>query len=156
MRSAAITASEKVDDIITECQTLNAPNVNQGNSVRARVLYHSNDIVAVRHNSRREPSPYWLAILLDDVCVEVDSEKFVKNRINIQWLNLTDYALCYVRGDTCNNNSPKCIMTESHGILFEDDQFQVPAEEDIRLRFFGNKSSKHLREQGSITPTDLT
>ena len=67
MRPASITASNEVDDIVSECQTVNAPNVNPGNSVRVRVLYYSDDVVAVRHNLRREPSPYWLAILLENV-----------------------------------------------------------------------------------------
>ena len=39
MRPAAVTASEEVEDIVLECQTVNAPNVNLGNSVRVRVLY---------------------------------------------------------------------------------------------------------------------
>ncbi|CAB3981252.1 Hypothetical predicted protein [Paramuricea clavata] len=59
MRPAAVTASEEVEDIVLECQAVNAPNVNRGNSVRVRVLYRMDDVVAIIHNLRREPSPYW-------------------------------------------------------------------------------------------------
>jgi hypothetical protein len=73
MRPDAVTASEEVEDIVLECLTVNAPNVNRDNSVRVRILYRRDDVVAIRHNLRREPSLYWLAILLQDVCVEDDS-----------------------------------------------------------------------------------
>ena len=84
MRPAAVTPSNEVNVIVSECQTVNAPNINPGNSVRAKVLYRSNDVVAVRHNLRREPSPYWLAILLEDVCVEAESRRFVRDKMKIQ------------------------------------------------------------------------
>ena len=89
--------------------------------------------MAIGHNLKREPSPYWLAILLEDIYVEVGSRRFMGNNMNIRWLNQTDDPLCYVKGDTCNKNSPKCIMTDSRKILFEGDQFLVPPEENIRL-----------------------
>ena len=45
-------------------------------------------------------SPYQLAILLEDVCVEAESRRFVRDKMKIQWLNQTDDPLCYVKGDT--------------------------------------------------------
>ena len=138
MRPAAITASNEVDDIVSECQTVNAPNVNRSNSVRVRVLYRSDDVVAVRHNLRREPSPYWLTILPGNVCIEAESGSFVRNKIKIQWLNPTDDPLCYIKGDICDTNSPKCIKSGSRGILHEKDRFHVSLEEDIRLSRVAN------------------
>ena len=41
MRPAAVTPSDEVNDIVSECQTVNAPNINPGNSVRVKVLYRS-------------------------------------------------------------------------------------------------------------------
>jgi ribosomal protein S18 len=58
MRPDTVTAPEEVEEIVLECQTVNAPNVNRGNSVRVRVQYRRDDVVAIRHNLRREPSPY--------------------------------------------------------------------------------------------------
>jgi hypothetical protein len=90
MRPATVTTSEEVEDIVLECQTVNAPNVNRDNSVRVRVLYRRDDVVTIRHNLRRETSSYWLAILLEVVCVEADSGRFLRNNMSIRWLNQTE------------------------------------------------------------------
>ena len=138
MRPAAVTPSDKVNDIVSECQTVNAPNINPGNSVQVKVLYCRNDIVAVRHNLRREPSPYWLTILLEDICVQAESRWFVRDKMKIQWLTETDDPLCHVKGDVSCTNSPKCIISGSNGILYENDRFHVPPDEDIRLSCIAN------------------
>ena len=38
--------------------------------------YYTEDVVAVRHGRRRAISPFWLAVLLEDVQVEVHGGKF--------------------------------------------------------------------------------
>ena len=134
MRPAAVTPPNEVNDIVSECQTVNAPSVNPGNSVPVKVLYCSDDVVAVRHNLRREVSPYWLAILLEGyIYVEAESRRFDRDKMKIQWLNQTDNPLCYVKGDIFYTNSLKCIISGCNGILYEDDRFHVPQDEDIRL-----------------------
>ena len=137
-KPAAVTPSNEVNVIVSECQTVNAPNINPGNSVRVKVLYRSNGVVAVRHNLIREPSPYRLAILLEDVCVEAESRRFVRDKMKIQWLNQADDLLCYVKGDISYTNSLKCIISGSDGILYEDDRFHVTLDEDIRLSRIAN------------------
>ena len=44
-----------------------------------QVIYRKEDVVALRHNRRREMPPYWLAVLLEDVQVKADSRNFVRN-----------------------------------------------------------------------------
>jgi hypothetical protein len=101
-----------------------------------------------------EPSPYWLAILLEDVYVEADSGRFLRNNMSIRWLNQTEDTLCYVKGDTCDKNSPKCIMAVSRGILFQREQFLVLPEENIRLSCIangyeetGDEEQQHVEEE---------
>lgn len=154
MRPTVVTASEEVVDIVLECQTVNVPNVNRGNSVQVRILYRRDNVMAIRHNLRREPSLYWLGILQENVCVEAGSGRFMLKNMNIRWLNQTEDPLCYAKGDTCNKNSPKCIMTDSRGILFEGDQFLVPPEENIRLSRIangdeeaGDQEQQHVEEE---------
>lgn len=84
MRPAAVTPSHEVNDSVSECLIVNASNVNPGDNVRVKVLYRSNDVVAVRHNLRREPSPYWLAILLQDIYTEAESGRLVQDKMKIQ------------------------------------------------------------------------
>ncbi|CAB4023308.1 Hypothetical predicted protein, partial [Paramuricea clavata] len=81
-------------------------------------------------------SPYWLAILLEDVCVEADSGRFLRNSMSIRWLKTEDRH-CYVKG-ICDKNSPKCIMADSRRILFQREQFLVPLEENIQLSRISN------------------
>ena len=58
--------------------------------------------------------------------------------MKIQWLNQTEDPLCYVKGDVSCTNSPKCIISGSNGILYEDDRFHVPPDKDIRLSRIAN------------------
>ena len=77
MRPSVITASsEDFHDVTTACQIEDANVVLQGRTVRVQTVYHNKDVVAVRHNRRREISPFWLAILLQDVQLEVDGGNF--------------------------------------------------------------------------------
>jgi hypothetical protein len=58
--------------------------------------------------------------------------------MSIRWLKQTQDPLCYVKGDTYDKNSPKCIMADSREILFQREQFLVPPEENIRLSRIAN------------------
>jgi len=83
----------------------------RGTAVRVQSIYKKNDIVAVKHNRRRESSPFWLAVVLKDVQIEVNDGNFVRQKVSLKWLNKTNDQLPYTRGDVCNGNSPKCILT---------------------------------------------
>ena len=72
----------------------------------------------------------------------------------IQRVNQTEDPLCYVKGDTCDKNSPKCIMADSCRILFQREQFLVLPEENIRLsrianRYeeIGDEEQQHVEEE---------
>ncbi|XP_044168345.1 uncharacterized protein LOC122952543 [Acropora millepora] len=72
MRPILITASsEDCQDITAACQIVDANVTLQGRTVRVQTIHHKEDVVAVRHDRRREISPFWLAVLLEDVQVEV-------------------------------------------------------------------------------------
>ena len=74
MRPSVITASsEDYHDVTTACQIEDAKVVLQGRTVRVQTVYQNKDVITVRHNRRREISPFWLAILLQDVQLEVGS-----------------------------------------------------------------------------------
>ena len=79
MRSSVITASsEDYHDVTTAYQIEDANVVLQGRTVRVQTVYQNKDVVTVRHNRRREISPFWLAILLQDVQLEVDGGNFLR------------------------------------------------------------------------------
>ena len=40
-------------------------------------------LLAVRHNRKREISPFWLAVLLKDVQIEVNGGSFVQQRVSL-------------------------------------------------------------------------
>ena len=84
----------------------------QSTAVRVQTIYQKDDILAVRHNRRGEISPFWLAVLLEDVQIEVYGGNFVQQRVSLKWLNQASDSLTYTTGDICNGNSPKCILTE--------------------------------------------
>ena len=85
------------EDVKTACQVVNANVAMRSMAVRVQTISQKDDIMAVRHNRRREISPFWLAVLLEDVQIEVNGGNF---------------------GDVCNGNSPKCILTR----VLETDQ----------------------------------
>ena len=90
-------------------------------------------MIAIRHDRRREISPFWLAVLLEDVKVEVNDRKFVRQKLALQWLNQTSDPRTHTLGDTCNRNSPKCILTQVVGYTGESANITLSSEEDTRL-----------------------
>ena len=106
-------SSEDSQDITAACQIVDANVTLQGRTMRVQSIYHKEDEVAVRHDRRREISPFWLAVLLEDVQVEVNNRKFLRQKVALQWLNQTSDPLTYTPGDTCNRNSPKSRNPES-------------------------------------------
>ena len=76
--SVITASSEDCQDVTTACQTEDANVVLQGRTVRVQTVYHNKDVVAVRHNRRREISPFWLAVLSQDVQLEVDGGDFLR------------------------------------------------------------------------------
>ena len=111
MCPSVITASsEDYHDVTTACQIEDAKVVLQGRTVRVQTVYQNKDVITVRHNRRREISPFWLAILLQDVQLEVDGGNFLGKKVQFQWLNQTSDPLTYTP-DVCDRNSPNCILT---------------------------------------------
>lgn len=134
MRPTTITAtSEECQDVTTACQIVDGNVQLRGRTVRVQTIYHKEDVVAVRHDRRREISPFWLAVLLEDVQVEVSDGNFLRQKVAIQWLNQTSDPLTYNPGDVCNENSPKCILTRVLGFTSEGPNITLTTEEDTRL-----------------------
>ena len=112
MCPTTITASlEESEDVPTACQVVDANVALRSAAIRVQTIYQKDDILVVRHNRRREISPFWLAVHLEDVQIEVNSGNFVQQRVSLKWLNQTSNPLTYTFGDACNGNSPKCILT---------------------------------------------
>ena len=66
------------------CQIVDANVRLQGRTVRVQTIYHKEGVVAVSHDRRREISPFWLAVLLEDVQVEVNDRKFLRQKVALQ------------------------------------------------------------------------
>ena len=65
MCPTAITALlEESKDVTTACQVVDANVALRTTAVRVQTIYQKDDILAVKHNRRREISPFWLAVLL--------------------------------------------------------------------------------------------
>ena len=65
MRPQVISATLDIPDITTTCFIVDAADGRQStNNIRVRILYLKDDVIAVKHNRRREVSPYWLAVLM--------------------------------------------------------------------------------------------
>ena len=79
-------------------------------AVRMQTIYQKDDILAVRHNRRREMTSFWLAVLLEDVPVEVNGGNFAQKRVFLKWLKQTSDSLTYTSQDVRNGSSPKCIL----------------------------------------------
>ncbi|CAH3164136.1 unnamed protein product [Porites lobata] len=94
---------------------------------------NKDDILAVRHNRRSEISPFWLAVRLEDVQIEVNGGNFVQQRVSLKWLNQTSDSLTYTSGDVCNGNSPKCILTRVLDFSSDGSDIILTTEEDNRL-----------------------
>ena len=134
MCPTTITASlEESEDVTTACQVVDANVALRSTAVRVQTIYQKDDILAVRHNRRREISPFWLAVLLEDVQIEVNGGNFVQQRVSLKWLNQTSDSLTYTSGDVCNGNSPKCILTRVLDFSFDGSDIILTTEEDNRL-----------------------
>jgi len=138
MRPAVITDSlEEEHDVTAACQVVEPRDEMRGGNVRVQVVYRKEDVVALRHNRRSEMSPYWLAVLLEDVQVKADSRNFVRNKVVLRWLNQAEDTLTYTSSDICAENSPKCILTRVLDFTCEKSgdmlTVNVSPEEDVRL-----------------------
>ena len=61
--------------------------------MRLKKIYHKEDVVAERHDRRREILPFWLAVPLKDEKVEIHDGKFLRQKMALQWLNQTSGPL---------------------------------------------------------------
>lgn len=102
----------------------------ESTAVRVQTIYQKHDMVAVRHNCRRETSPFWLAVPLEDVQIEVNGGNFVQRRVSLKWLNQTSDSLTYTSGDVCYENSPKCILTRVLDFSSDGSDIILTTEED--------------------------
>ncbi|XP_048578084.1 uncharacterized protein LOC5520826 [Nematostella vectensis] len=99
------TGSDDVLDFVSEARSTVTVN-DTGGSTRVQVLYYKDDIVAVRHDYRRKASPYWLAVMGEEVLVIAATGRFQKNSVTFRWLDQTDDHLKYTFDEVCNGNSP--------------------------------------------------
>ena len=82
MRPSVITASsEDCQDVTTACQIEDANVVLQGRTVRVQTVYHNKDVFAVRQPQKRDFA-FRLAILVQDVQLQVDGSNFYKRKCN--------------------------------------------------------------------------
>ena len=134
MCPTTITASlGKSEDVPTACQVVDANVAPRSKAVRVTTISQKDDILAVRHNRRREISPFWLAVLLKDVQIEVNGGNFVQQRVFLKWLNQTSDSLTYTYDDVCNGNSPKCILSQVLDFSSDGSDIILTTEEDDRL-----------------------
>lgn len=84
VRPAVITTVDSHEDIVAECQEQELINsvTRSRPVVRVTAIYQKDDVIAVRHNRRRETCPYWLAVLAEDIHLEVSTSEFVKLNIH--------------------------------------------------------------------------
>ena len=87
----------------------------------------------MRHNRRREISPFWLAVLSQYVQLEVDGGDFLRKKVQFQWLNQTSDPLTYTPGDVCDRNSPNCILTRVLRFTAKGSSITLTSQEDNRL-----------------------
>ena len=77
----------------TACQVVDANVALRSTAVRVQTINQKDNILAVRHNRRREISPFWLAVLMEDVQIEVNGGNFVQQRVSLKWLNQASVSL---------------------------------------------------------------
>ncbi|PFX11911.1 hypothetical protein AWC38_SpisGene24212 [Stylophora pistillata] len=75
---------EESEDVTTACQVMDANVALRSTAVRVQTTYEKDNILAVRHNRRREISPFWLAVLLEDVQLQVNGGNFVQQRVSLK------------------------------------------------------------------------
>ena len=124
---------EESDDVTTACQVVDANVALPRTAARVQSIYQKDNILAVRHNCRREISPFWLAVLLEDVEIQVNGGNFVQQRGSLKWLNQTSDSLTHTSGDVCNGNSPQCILTQVLNFSSDGSDIISTSEEDNTL-----------------------
>ncbi|XP_048584560.1 uncharacterized protein LOC125567864 [Nematostella vectensis] len=131
------TGSDDVLDFVSEARSTVTVN-DTGGSTRVQVLYYKDEIVAVRHDRRRDASPYWLAVMMEDVLVIAASGRFQKNSVTFRWLDQTDDHLKYTFHEVCNGNSPRCLLAKVESLTIDDQIVTITPEEDIKLSRIAN------------------
>ena len=101
-------------------------------AVRVQTIYQKDDILAARHNRRKEISRFWLAVLLEDVQIEVTGGNFVQPRVSLK-LHQTSDSLTYTFGNACNGNSSKCILTRVLDFSSDGSDIILTTDDDNRL-----------------------
>ena len=77
--------------------------------------------------------PFWLAVPLEGIQIEVSDNNFLRQKVALQWLNQTSGTLTCTPVDVCNGNSPKCILACVLGFTSEGLNIMLTTEEDTRL-----------------------
>ncbi|EDO33237.1 predicted protein [Nematostella vectensis] len=86
----------------------------------------------------REASPYWLAVMMEDVLVIAATGRFQKNSVTFRWLDQTDDHLKYTFHEVCNGNSPRCLLAKVESLTIDDQIVTITPEEDIKLSRIAN------------------
>ena len=74
-----------------------------------------------------------LAVLKEDVHIDMNSTKFVKTTVLFQWLVAGEDHLAYTLVEMCDINSPNCILGKVERVNVEDGTFTLTPEEDVYL-----------------------
>ena len=83
MCPTTITASsEEREDVTTACLVVHADVAQRGTAVRVQTIYKKNDS-GVKYDRRRESSSFWLAVVLEDVQIEVNDGNFVRQKVSL-------------------------------------------------------------------------
>ena len=133
-RSSSIASAQSNLDLIGTSQETGVVRHCVEQVVRVTMAYRKEELVAIRHNRSREVTPYWLAVLKEDVYRTQSSGDYLKDTVAFQWLNISTDNLVYTLGELCSVNSPKCILGKVEGYSSEDTEtYTINPEEDIRL-----------------------
>lgn len=149
---------EPSEDVTTACQVVEANVALPSTAARGQSIYQKDNILAVRHNCRKEISPFWLAVLLEDVEIEVNGGHFVQQRVSLKWLNQTSDSLTHTSGDVCNGNSHQCILTQVLNCSSDGSNIISTSEEDNTLcrianGNYGDDDDDDDNENGTAPPT---
>ena len=151
MSSILITASsENSQDITVACQIVDAVTL-QGKTVQTiyhkedvvavtQTIYHKEGVVAVTHDRRREISSFWLVVLFEDVQVEVNDTKFLRQKVALQWINQTSDPLTYT-GTAYLSDQIERVQKRVSRILFSEVSYSKALEDADSKTLF------HRREE---------
>ena len=160
-RPTVIPTVDTNEDVVAACQEQELNLVTRSHPVvRVTAIYQKDDVIAVRHNRRSETCPFWLAVLAEDVHLDVNTSEFVKRTVQFTWLEQSEDHLTYTLGGLSLSNSPKCILARANNYTCDqtrNDCFLTLApEEDNRLcrlancDEFENDVSDHDDSQDSL------